>query len=221
MGSEVAVGQYRTYAYIPDEEFSYDAWTRAVRAGRTFLSGGPMLHFSVDGVPIGDTLKLPAGGGTVEVEATAESVFPLHSLEIVQAGRVVAATTDGEGARRLHLKDRLKMDRHTWLAARCAGPEYSAMAHHDVVNRGIFAHTSPVYVAVGGEWWLYDQATAQYMLTLIEGGLAHMREKALYYEPGTVTYHHGEEDHQAYLERPFHEAVAAIHRRMHELHIPH
>ncbi|HEU5087188.1 MAG TPA: CehA/McbA family metallohydrolase, partial [Roseiflexaceae bacterium] len=34
MDSAVPVGLYRTYAHIPDEEFSYDAWCRAVRAGR-------------------------------------------------------------------------------------------------------------------------------------------------------------------------------------------
>jgi hypothetical protein len=32
---------------------------------------------------------------------------------------------------------------------------------------------------------------------------------------------HGEHDHLAYLGRPFQEAMAAIHERMHELGIPH
>ena len=41
MSSAVPVGLYRTYARL-DEEFSYEAWCRAVRAGRTFLSGGRM-----------------------------------------------------------------------------------------------------------------------------------------------------------------------------------
>ncbi len=39
MSSGVPVGLYRTYARL-DEEFSYAAWCAAVRAGRTFLSGG-------------------------------------------------------------------------------------------------------------------------------------------------------------------------------------
>jgi hypothetical protein len=59
------------------------------------------------------------------------------------------------------------------------------------------------------------------MLTLIEGSLSYIREIAPHYPPGTVTHHHGEEDHRAYLERPFHEAREAIHRRRHELGIPH
>ena len=32
--------------------------------------------------------------------------------------------------------------------------------------------------------------------------------------PGTVTHHHSEVDHDAYLERPFHEAREAISRRL-------
>ena len=48
MSSAVPVGLYRTYARL-DEEFSYETWCRAVRAGRTFLSGGPLVTLSVDG----------------------------------------------------------------------------------------------------------------------------------------------------------------------------
>ena len=101
MSSEVAVGQYRTYVHIPpDEEFSYDSWCRNLQLGRTFLSGGPLLEFSVDGAQIGDTVQLPAGGGTVEVSATARSMLPVHTLQIVQNGQVVAA--DRRAGRRAH-----------------------------------------------------------------------------------------------------------------------
>ena len=34
-------------------------------------------------------------------------------------------------------------------------------------------------------------------------------------------HHHGEADHLAYLERPFLQAREAIHRRMHQLGVPH
>ena len=214
MFGNVPVGLYRTYAYIPeDQDFTYSNWCRAVRAGRTFLSGGPMIHFSVSGAHIGDTMQLPPGGGTLEVEAIAESIFPLHNLEIVQQGRVVAATEDATGARRLQLKTSLMVDHHTWLAARCGRPDASALHHHDEWRRGVFAHTSPIYVAVDGEWWLFDQDAAQYMLTLIDGGLAYIREAAHHHPPGAVTHHHGQDDHLAYLEQPFHEARMTIQRR--------
>ena len=221
MSSDVPVGLYRTYAYIPeDEEFDYENWCRAVRAGRTFLSGGPILDFTVNGSPVGDTISL-SGTGTVEVEAAAESIFPIHTLEIVQQGRVVASTDEARGTRRLRLKTSLKVEGHTWLAARCGGPDYSALPHHDRWNRGLFAHTSPIYIAVGGDWWLFDEATAQYMLTLVSGTLEYMRHTAPHRPAETVTHHHGEEDHLAYLERPFREAIEAIHRRMHQLGVKH
>jgi hypothetical protein len=38
---------------------------------------------------------------------------------------------------------------------------------------------------------------------------------------GTTTHHHGEDDHHAFLEGPFNQAIAAIHQKMHEHGIPH
>ncbi|MDQ3811287.1 MAG: CehA/McbA family metallohydrolase, partial [Chloroflexota bacterium] len=62
MSSDVAVGQYRTYVFIPsDEEFSYASWTRNLRLGRTVMSGGPLLEFSIGGAQVGDMVRLPAG----------------------------------------------------------------------------------------------------------------------------------------------------------------
>lgn len=68
---------------------------------------------------------------------------------------------------------------------------------------------------------MFDSGAANYLLTLIEGGLSYIRRRSPQYRPGSVTHHHGEADHIAYLERPFREAQEAIHRRMHQLGIPH
>jgi hypothetical protein len=221
MSSDVPVGLYRTYVRLrDDEEFSYDNWCKNVVRGRTFLSGGPIIHLSVDGREVGDTVRL-SGPGTVEVEAWAESVLPINTLQIVQAGRVVASAESRDGTRRLELKEKLKVDGHTWISARCGGPNYLDRVHLDVWRRSVFAHTSPIYVACDGDWEMFDEATARYMLTLIEGDLAYVREGSGQHKAGTVTHHHGEDDHIAYLERPFIEARAAIHQRMHKLGLSH
>ena len=218
MTSDVPVGLYRTYVRIPeDEEFDYESWCRNVAAGRTFLSGGPIVHFSVDGKDIGDTVRL-SGPGTVEVEAWAESILPIHRLEIVQEGRVVASAESRNGTRRLELKDKLTVDAHTWLAARCGGPGYfGGDPHLDVSARGMIAHTSPIYVACGGDWSMFNRETAQYMLTLIDGDMTYISEISGQHRPGTVTHHHGQDDHIAHLRRPFLEAREVILRRMREL----
>ncbi len=223
MTADVPVGVYRTYVNIPDnEEFNYDNWCKYMSAGNTFLSGGPIIRLTVDGQPIGSTINLPGNGGTVEVEASADSIFPIHTLQIVQAGEVVASTEENNGSHKLSLKANIKVDKHSWIAARCGGPNYAqAIPHHDGWRRGIIAHTSPVYIAVGGEWWMFDPETANYMLTLIEGGLSYVQQSARHYEPGSTTHHHGEDNHLEYLSRPFQEARDAIHKRMHKLGIPH
>jgi hypothetical protein len=215
MSSDVAVGQYRTYVHIPpSEEFSYDTWCRNLKLGRTFLSGGPLLEFSVDGAQIGDTVQLAAGGGTLEVTATANSVLPVHTLQIVHNGQVVAQSDEPGGARSLSLQARLKITDHSWLCARVSGPNYAPLAHHDVWSRGVFAHTSPIYVACGDRWAMADPAGLQYMLTLVGGSLDYIRNLSTQRQPGTVTHHHGETDHLAHLERPFLEAQAALRARL-------
>ena len=221
MSNETPVGLYRTYVHLPpDQAFSYDNWCKALKQGRTFLSGGALLWFAVEGQPIGSEVKI-SGGGTVEVEACARSVFPIHTLQIVQAGQVVAETTDEKGSRELRLHTHLKVENDTWLAARCAGPGYSARPHHDHRQRGIMAHTSPIYITCKDEYSVFDLASAQYMLTLIEGGLSYIRHRSPQHAPEKTTYQHGLSDHIAYLEGPFHEGVEALHRRMHKFGIPH
>ena len=44
--------------------------------------------------------------------------------------------------------------------------------------------------------------------------LGYVRGLSPQYEPGTVTHHHGESDHAAFLERPYLEAIAAINERI-------
>jgi hypothetical protein len=221
MSSNTPVGLYRTYARLePGEPFDYEAWCRALKAGRTFLSGGPLLDFKVDGREPGAEIEI-GRGATLEIEATARSIFPLHSLQIVAGGRVVAETTSASGSRTLNLNERLRFDGAGWLAARCAGPGYRARPHHDARRRGIMAHTSPVYLADRDGRGLYSAETFQYMLTLVSGSLEYIRRRSPQYPDAATTHFHGRADHLAELERPFHEAVDAIHARMHALGIEH
>jgi hypothetical protein len=214
MSGEVPVGLYRTYAYLGDEGFSYENWCGAVRAGRTFLSGGPIVELTVEGGNIGDVVAI-SGPGTVSIEAKAEGIFPMHTLQLVQDGNVVASTDDPAGSRRLTLETTIEVTDHTWFAARCGGEDYfGGSGHLDAARRGCFAHTSPIYVACGGDWWRFDPDVARYMLTLTQGSMQYMEHLAPRHAEGTATHHHGEEDHLAYLTRPLREAADAIARRM-------
>ncbi len=206
MSSAVPVGLYRTYARL-DEEFSYEAWCRAVRSGRTFLSGGPLVTLSVDGCQPGDTVTL-SGPGTVGIHATVRSIFPLRSLEIVRNGEVVARA-EADGGQHAEISEELRIDGNSWIACRAFGTD----RHLDDWGRRVFAHTSPVYVACGGEWTMTDPEGFRYIRTLIEGAREYVRHTAVRRSDQLTTHHHGEADHRAWLERPFAEALRALDER--------
>jgi hypothetical protein len=206
MSSAVPVGLYRTYARL-DEEFSYEAWCRAVRSGRTFLSGGPLVTLSADGCEPGGTVEL-SGPGTISVRAGVRSIFPLESLEIVRNGEVVMRAEAG-GGRHAEISGELRIDGNSWIACRAFGADY----HLDEWGRRVFAHTSPVYVACGGEWTMTDPEGIRYLRTLVEGAREYVRHTAVRRTDQLTTHHHGEEDHLAWLERPFTQALRALAER--------
>ena len=201
------VGLYRTYAHL-DDEFSYEAWCAAVRAGRTFLSGGPIIQLAVDGHQVGDTVEL-SGPGTVQVEARAESIFPLSSLEIVVGGRVVASTEHAEGPRsRLALSEPIPITSHSWVAARCRGSDGN---HLDEWQRPVFAHTSPVYVSTGGEWAARDDECRRSLPGHPgrRGARVRAADRPLLPRGDGNPPSRSRRPHR-YIEAPFHEALAAL-----------
>jgi hypothetical protein len=153
----------RTYAKLrPDEEFTFDNWCQAVRRGTTFASTGAMIDLKVEGRDMGEEIQLPGNGGRVEVEATAESVWPLSAVELVVNGRRVARET-AEGKRRITIAHKLKTERSCWVVARCWGPHFTDAGP-------VMAHSSPVYIDVGGQC-AFEPAVGQYLLTHMEGGI--------------------------------------------------
>lgn len=218
MSSSVPVGLYRTYVHTGTQEpFTFDRWASGIKQGRTFITSGPMLKLTVDGRPIGDTIRV-ASGAMVEVECEASSVLPMQTLQLIERGEVIDAADVGSSSgdsrlRTVRLSRRVRIDGPTWFAARCGGPHYAPLRHFDGSRRGIMAHTSPVYVAIGETYRLRNDSTSQYMLSLIAGGREYIRAASAQYQEGSVTHGHGREDHIAYLEEPFLEAERLIHER--------
>src|SRR6185503_3423123 len=75
-------GASRAYVRV-DGEFSYAGWIQGLKAGRTFVTNGPMLEFDAGG-----TVRLQ-GPGDVPVKASATSLTPIERFEIVANGEIV------------------------------------------------------------------------------------------------------------------------------------
>ena len=168
----------------------------------------------MDGRDIGDTVRL-SGAGTVSVEASAESVLPMASLQIVMNGEVVASAAEGAGARRLELHGRGPRGRRLLAgrALRWTRPTGTARA---TATRGaphLRAHLAGVRRVRRGGVVPSDPDEDRRMLTLIEAGLERIRRGRRYPED-RITHHHPEADHGAFLERPFLEALERVRARM-------
>jgi hypothetical protein len=128
-----------------DGPFTTESWCAGVRAGATFVTNGPMLSLAVGGRGIGDEIAAQAGD-VLRIEAEAGSAVPIERIELIVNGDVIAsAATDGDG-RHAALSHDLRIDESCWIAVRVSGPKHELVLDWN----GAFAHTSPVYVTVGG-----------------------------------------------------------------------
>jgi hypothetical protein len=198
MSTSIPAGAYRAYAHLDQNEFSFANWAKAVRRGNTFMTSGPLLLFQADGHMPGDEIKLRAGGGKVEVRAEARSTIPIHRLEIVLNGSVVASREESAGTREMILQEKVPVSGPGWLAARCASRLRSADAR-------IAAHTSPVYVVAPGQE-LFSAPTAAYMLTLIDGAESWVKKLAVRPDP----------ERYSRVLKVFTDARERLHRRLDE-----
>jgi hypothetical protein len=112
---------------------------------------------------------MPEGGGTVEVEARAESVLPFDELQIVVNGEVIAcqAAEPTHPGARATLREKIRLPNSAWFAARCSSHNLIWLTFMPTC---VAAHTSPVYVRCGNAD-IFNSSAAAYMLTLIDGGL--------------------------------------------------
>ena len=175
MSAGSTLGWMRTYAKLdPRRPLSYDEWGRAVRAGRTFSTTGPVMDLHVEGRQMGDKIRMPTGGGTVEFNAVAECLEELGKLEVVVNGRVIASAKERRGARKLSVRGKARIAGSGWIAARCSGVDGSPGGF-------MAAHTSPVYIQCGRKR-AFDGPAAEHMLALVEGGIEYLNKLATVFD---------------------------------------
>jgi hypothetical protein len=146
MSAEVPVGAVRTFTRVAEGEVTFERWADAVRAGRTFVSSGPFLRLAVEGCAPGDVIRL-AGPARLQATARADAAQPvITDLEIVVNGEVVAAASDPLGAASVALDTPLEVTSGAWIAARSR----STSVIESAFTTAMAAHTSPIYVEVGG-----------------------------------------------------------------------
>ena len=120
-------GRERVYVQV-DGELDRASFVEGVRAGRTFVSNGPVLSLeasAANGEPVGvgGEIALPSPG-TIHVRGSARfdpESDHLDALELVQGGQVVRVETAATEPGRITLDAEIPIDGSTWIALRTAG----------------------------------------------------------------------------------------------------
>ena len=153
------IGYNRSYVYLRSG-FSYDGWFEGQKAGRNFVTNGPMLLVQVNDRLPGTVL--PSDTEEAEVQIEARAARNLQRIDIVVDSEVVKsfqpAATTFMSTVRVPLQD------GGWLAVR-------AFEEHPRTVR--FAHTGPYYI---GDEPRHDREALTFLRTWIEGEIERLRK---------------------------------------------
>jgi hypothetical protein len=148
------VGYNRLYAYC-GAELSYERWWEAVRAGRTFVTNGPLLVVRANEQTAGHVFS-SSGPLTLKLEIRTWGRDRLSALELVRDGRAEPVRDGAEVA----------FSRSGWFLVRAIA---------DVAETYRFASTAPFYVEIGEPKRRISRASAQFFLDWVRQRAARVK----------------------------------------------
>jgi hypothetical protein len=149
-------GWGRVYAQLNGRALSVAAFKDAIRAGRTVVTNGPWISLEVNGQGPGAVLNLT----TDDLLSVRAQVRGRGAERLTLVGPD-GAMAEGDAAAELRLTTRVA-NGPLWLAAVARGS-----GDPNTLDRSVLAHTSPVYVDLGGQR-VRRRADARWCLTLLD-----------------------------------------------------
>lgn len=156
------IGAARMYAHLGGS-LTWEGWVDAVRAGRTFVTNGPLLQLRMDGEIAGGEIRLPPEGGTVEVQARMDSAFAVETLELIRNGEPVEQIPLRDGGRSAAARKRVAVDESGWYTLRAL----TAAPVPPVDDTHLYAETGPIHVYVGQQE-IRSKEDAEYFVRWID-----------------------------------------------------
>ncbi|MBX3178290.1 MAG: CehA/McbA family metallohydrolase [Candidatus Hydrogenedentes bacterium] len=150
------VGYNRVYVQL-DGPMEHAAWWEGLRAGRSFVTNGPLLRVTADGQWPGHVFR-GAGGAPVSIALAGvlDSDDPVRTIQLIRDGNVEQEFSPeafmAAGAT-------MTFDRSGWFLVR-------AIADLDHTFR--FASTAPWYVEIGGEGQPVRRESVEFFLDWID-----------------------------------------------------
>ena len=144
----VPLGYGRVYVHL-DGPFRVDDWIAGLRAGRSFVTTGPMLFVKMNGEEPGHQFQEPnRNAPAYRITGEALSARPLERIEVVVNGQVKRRLNPKnlpgrDGGFRSPFDEKMRLQESAWIAVRCF--------ERQADGRVRFAHTGPFSVEMSGE----------------------------------------------------------------------
>jgi hypothetical protein len=136
------LGAMRTYARLGEgESLTTASWIDAVRAGRTFITTGPLISLSVAEQAPGAVLAVEPGQ-RVRLRAEAHSMVPFEELAILVNGDLQVIKPASGNQLSAVVETDFVCESSAWIAALCHSPARLQ------TGACVFAHTSPVFLDI-------------------------------------------------------------------------
>ena len=150
-------------------------WLTQLQIGKSYITNGTFLEFTVNGQTMGDTIAL-AGAGELKIQGLAVGRNDFHGIELVSNGKVIHSTkSESAGGHFTGKIDfTLNVEQPCWLALRI--PLGSGK---NELDKELFAHTSPIYVEVAGKR-VFQPEIAKQLIMEIQANIDGINEKGLF-----------------------------------------
>jgi len=140
-----------------DTALTPTGWLDRLALGKTYITNGPLLRFTVDDQPIGSLIER-SQAGMLKVRGSAVGRADFQRLEVVHNGQVIHQSSSRAEAGHFVAECELELpiEKPSWLALRVPPPSQAGKTV-DPGTPGVndfgaplFAHTSPIYVRFAG-----------------------------------------------------------------------
>lgn len=155
-----------------DKALTIERWLDGLEKGRTFITNGLFLDFSLGAYGPGDLVRL-AQPKTLNIRAQVLGRCDFQKVEVIYSGRVAATARSRPvgGHFEARINRPLLLNEPGWLALRIVSDQQNELGAQ------LFGHTSAVYVEIGGST-IFKPKAARELIADMNKAMGAIREKA-------------------------------------------
>jgi hypothetical protein len=150
--------------YVPESEvLTPRVFLDQLKIGRSFITNGPLLEFTLDDARIGHVVSLD-GPKKLRAKCRAVGRHDFRAIELVRNGTVVAAAKSqaSAGTFTAEINVDVACSESSWFAVRIPDREQAK----NELDQPLFAHTSPIYVEIDRRRVFQKEAAAALLAEL-------------------------------------------------------